>query len=219
MIKTHVSRVDGIEIKFMLERDRNYGMMLSGGIDSAILFYMILATYKERGWTPRIKPFTMRKVNERMETANLMVDHLNKILGFSIPHTTPISDPSIHHRDQGELAWKEIREKYQEIDFVYYASNAVPPWKYEGWEKDSRGLPKGMPARSTGEGGMVYLPFLNLYKYHTVDLVVEHGQEEIFRIARSCTISIDGPRCGQCFHCRERAWGFSTAGQEDPGIG
>lgn len=220
MLETFKSRVDGTEFKFILEQDKKYGLMLSGGLDSAILSYLILLTYRRRGWGANVQPFTMRKTNERIDTANTVVDYLrSKFPEFSIPYTIPISDPAIHHRDQGVLAWKEVQEKYKDIDYVFYASNKVPDWNYDNYLKDERGLPVGRPERSKGEGGIVYLPFLHLYKYHTVDLIIEYQQEEIFMFSRSCTQSVEGPRCGKCFHCRERAWGFSSLNQLDPGNG
>lgn len=220
MLKKIQSRIDNTEITFNLEENKNYGMMMSGGIDSAILLYLILKTYQERGWEPRIQPFTMRKNNESSASATRMLEYIStQFPGYYIPPTTEVGDPNTHHRLQGVAAWKEIKERFPEVDFVFYGSNKVPPWDYSNWEKDEFGLPRGRPQRSSGEGGIVYLPFLNIYKYHTVDLVYENGQEKMFEIARSCTQRLTGPRCGICFQCREREWGFSYFKKVDPGIG
>lgn len=221
MLKTFKSRLDDVtEFSFNLEEDKKYGLMISGGIDSAILSYLILQTYRERNWLANVQPFTMRKTNERVDTANTVVDYLNRTFPeFHVPYTIELGDPKMHHRDQGEAAWREVKATYPDINYVFYASNAVPPWDYENWMKDERGLPNGRPERSKGQGGMVYLPVLHLYKSYMIDLVFEHNQEEIFEFSRSCTQSIEGPRCGRCFHCRERAWGFASIGKIDPGNG
>lgn len=218
--KIYKSRIDGTEFSITLNSKFSYGMMLSGGLDSAILFYIILKQFKELGWTPKIRPFTMRKTNERIETANLMVDYLNsKFPEYKIPYTTVIGDPNVHHRLQGVAAWEEIVVTHLDINRIFYASNKVPDWDYSDFPLDQFGLPRGRPERSKGEGGYVLLPILNLYKFHTVDLVSEYEQEEIFTLSRSCTQSVEGPRCGQCFHCNERAWGFKHAKIQDPGNG
>lgn len=194
-------------------------MMLSGGIDSALLLYIILDEHRKLGWTPNIQPFVMLKTNETVEASVAMVNYINTQFEHKLPMPIEIGDPAIHHRKQGESAWREIARKYPDIDYVFYASNKVPDWDYSSWPKDRDGLPIGRPQRSDGEGGIVWLPFLNLYKFQTIDLVYQYGQDGIFERARSCTQAITGPRCGTCFHCKERAWGFSCVGKTDPGIG
>lgn len=214
------SRVDDTEIKFRLEEDKTYGIMLSGGVDSAILFYLILKTYQERGWTPKVQPFTMRKNNESVASATRMLEYIStQFPEYTIPATIEVGDPNTHHRLAGEAAWKEIKRDYPWISFVFYGSNKVPPWDYSTRKKDEFGLPIGRPERSKGEGGIVYLPFLHIYKYHTLDLIYEHGQEKLLELARSCTERITGHRCGSCFQCSERAWAFNYFRRIDPGIG
>ncbi len=219
MRKTFKSRYDGTEFGFNLEEDKKYGIMVSGGLDSALLFYMIMSTYKERGWTPKLQPFTIRKHNERIQTARSIISWINeKFPDHVIPDTIVLGNPDDHHRLQGDLAWKEVRSRYPDINYVFYGSNAVPNWDYSNWEKDQMGFPVGVPQRGPGEGGMVYLPFYHLRKYHTVDLVMQLDIPEVYTMSRSCTYVADGPRCKLCFHCRERAWGFAMAGITDPGI-
>ena len=219
MIRIIKSRIDGTEIRLNIEENRRYGMMLSGGIDSGILLYLLLKAHGELGWKPNIQPFVMLKKNEMVQSSAAMVNYINTQFPYDLPQPIEVGNPDIHHRDQGEAAWREISRKYPAIDYVFYASNATPTWDYSRWPKDAQGNPIGRPERSKGEGGMVWLPFLHLYKFHTVDLVFEHNQEEMFRLARSCTQHISGPRCGKCFHCRERAWGFACVSRDDPGIG
>ncbi len=41
------SRLDGSEVEINVQSDKRYGILLSGGFDSAVLLYMILKAYPE----------------------------------------------------------------------------------------------------------------------------------------------------------------------------
>ena len=66
--------------------------------------------------------------------------------------------------------------------------------------------------------GEIYLqPFADLTKDQIVLLARElEVLNDISRFSHSCVELIRG-RCGECFWCKEREWGFKEAGEQDYG--
>jgi hypothetical protein len=186
-----------------LSLEKNYGIMLSGGLDSAVLLYLLISQNNQI----KIQPFTIDKVDGSMMYVNSIIGHFNKKFNLSIPHTIKVGDPTLHHRLQSKSAVKDIFKNYN-IDILFNAINQNP--------KELSNLP-GAPLRDTkSDNPKIVFPFVNLLKTDILKIMFDNDQGDIAEITHSCTEQKVG-RCGKCWQCTERSWAFSQIKKSDPG--
>jgi hypothetical protein len=181
-----------------------YGLLLSGGLDSAILFYLLV---KEN---PAIKlqPFTIAKSDGAYLYADPVIEYFNRKFELTIPRTIVVGDPTVYHRLQSTTAVREIFDKHP-VDTLFIGINQNPP---ELANLD------GAPKRDTKSSDpRIVFPFVDLYKNHILEFIYDNQQEDLIAITHSCTEQKIG-RCNQCWQCTERAWAFKQLGREDTGL-
>lgn len=197
------SRLDGSQVVIESSHDKRYGILLSGGLDSAVLLYMILKAYPGID----IRAFTIDKADGAMKYAQKVVDYANSRFKRQIPAPIAVGNPLTHHSLMNISAMRDVLDNNR-VDFLFNALNQNP--------EELASLP-GAPARAkTSNNPRIYLPFLNLYKTHIVDFMFQYEQEELMNITHSCTEQPVG-RCNKCWQCGERAWTFSKLVKEDTG--
>lgn len=188
-------------MKFNLDQNSRYGIMLSGGLDSAILLGLLLLENKNIN----IQPFTIPKTDGAMLYADPVIAYINSKFDTSIPNTIKVGDPNVHHRQQSKTAVKEIFENYN-IDRLFIAINRNPEELAE--------MP-GAPKRDTrSDNFKVVFPFVDLLKTDIIRLAIENNLVELFNITHSCTEQQRG-RCGKCWQCTERSWAFNQLDLSD----
>jgi hypothetical protein len=181
----------------------NYGILLSGGLDSAILLYLLVSV------NPKIKiqPFTISKTDGAYLYADPIIEHFNSKFNLSIPKTIVVGDPTVHHRLQSTTAVTDIFEKHP-VDTLYIGINQNPP---ELSKLD------GAPKRNTKSNDpRIVFPFVDLYKHNILQFMYDANQEELINITHSCTEQQVG-RCNQCWQCTERKWAFKQLDKTDTG--
>jgi 7-cyano-7-deazaguanine synthase in queuosine biosynthesis len=203
------SRLDNKVINIELSSNKNYGIMLSGGLDSSVLFYLILKTAETQKINLSIQPFTIPKYDGSIKYIDNILLFLRNTFNISIPNTIQVGDPDVYHGNQSLVALKEIFFKYPNIHHVFLGTNQNPPDQFK--------LPGLYPNRvKSVNSTRVILPFIDLYKTHIVDLIYYLEATELINISHSCTEQQIG-RCEQCFQCHERKWAFSQLLKEDTG--
>jgi 7-cyano-7-deazaguanine synthase in queuosine biosynthesis len=193
-----------------LDPQFKYGIMLSGGLDSAVLLYLILKENKNIS----IQPFSIPKHDNSHMFVPGILEYFKDQFDTNISDTILVGDPNVHHSQQSTIAIKQIFKDYSEIDFVYFATNQNPTYDF-----DYNQYPKGSyPDRvKASPHPKILMPFIEMYKDEILKIVFDNNQEEILLITHSCTEQKTG-RCGQCFQCNERAWAFCQLNKTDPGI-
>jgi hypothetical protein len=182
---------------------QKYGIMISGGLDSAILLYLLVKSNP----LINIQPFTIPKKDGAMIYANPIIDYINQIFNLSIPSTISVGDPSVHHRIQSKIAVEEIFKNYN-IDTLFIAINQNPP--------ELNDLP-GAPMRDKkSNNSKIIFPFVDLYKDDILKLIIAENQISLIELTHSCTELSIG-RCNQCWQCNERAWAFNKLNLVDSG--
>jgi 7-cyano-7-deazaguanine synthase in queuosine biosynthesis len=194
----------------ILNADKKYGIMLSGGLDSAVLLYLILKENKNIS----IQPFSIPKHDGSHRFVSEILEYFNSQFNIKIPDTVLIGDPNVHHSQQSTIAIKQIFVEYPEVDFIYFATNQNPTHNF-----DYSQYPEGSyPGRvKTSPHPKILMPFIEMYKDEILKIVFDNNQEELLKLTHSCTEQKTG-RCGQCFQCNERAWAFSQLDKTDPGV-
>jgi 7-cyano-7-deazaguanine synthase in queuosine biosynthesis len=57
-------------------------------------------------------------------------------------------------------------------------------------------------------------PFLFLHKPQMIDIFYKLAVEDIIPYCHSCVLQ-EIKKCGVCYSCEERAWGFEMLGKQD----
>lgn len=181
----------------------SYGILLSGGLDSAILLGLLV----KQNPNIKLQPFTINKVDGAMMYANPIIEHINKKFDVALPATIVVGDPTVHHRQQSVTAVKDIFDNHA-VDILFNALNRNPP--------ELNDLP-GAPQRTTkSDDSRVVLPFVDMLKTEILQLMYDNNLEDLIEITHSCT-ERQMTRCGQCWQCTERAWAFSQLNKLDKG--
>ena len=187
-------------MKLPINLSKQYGIMLSGGLDSAILLYLLIQQEPKI----QLQPFTIPKFDGSSLYADPIIDYVSKKFNVEIPKTILVGDPTIHHRLQSTIAVGEILRNYN-IDFLFNALNQNPP--------ELSHLP-GAPIRDKkSTHSKILLPFVEMHKDQILKLLEDF---ELVNLTHSCTEKKVG-RCNVCWQCTERAWAFSRLGIKDTG--
>jgi len=191
-----------------------YGIMLSGGLDSAVLFYLILSDARSKNLNLNIQPFTIPKFDGSYLYIQNLLEYFKKHFDKDIPDTIHVGDPTVYHAEQSKTAVVEILEQHPYIDYLYFATNQNPSHDFDY----SKYPPGGFPNRVKGsDHPKIQMPFIDMYKDEILKFVFDNCQEELLLLTHTCTERKTG-RCGQCFQCNERQWAFDQLGKIDPGV-
>jgi len=201
------SRLDNTEICIEMKEGSRYGIMLSGGIDSAVLLYLLLLECEETNITPTITLFTIPKHDGSLTYINGIVQYMNNRFNITLPDTITVGNPDAHHTKQSTTAYFDIKIKYPEIEYIFFGTNKIPPTTVAGLA----------PVRVNANTEMVIAPFFDLYKTHIIDLLFQYEMEGLLKLTHTCTEQVIG-RCNKCWQCGERAWAFNIMGRKDTGI-
>lgn len=181
---------------------RKIGVLVSGGLDSALLYYLLQLIANEK-YT--VKPFIINRNNDGSDIfAQPVIDFINNKLNKSKQDATVIPINETNSEIQVSAGMREMVKYNTNINYIgiietlpIHAMNAVP-----------------YVPRDTEQ--FVY-PFKNLNKSHIVDCIYKLGLEKLFEITHSCVYK--NYRCNHCNRCNERHWAFTKLGLVDPGIG
>lgn len=188
---------------FDLDLSKSYGILLSGGLDSATLLSLIVKSSPN----VNIQPFTIPKHDGSSLYANNIISHINDKFGAKIPNTIYVGNPNVYHRHQSTTAIIEIFDNYS-IDILFNGVNQNPP--------ELETLP-GAPNRVKQSSNLkIVLPFVNYYKDQILELVYKNNLEYLIDITHSCT-EMQLTRCNICWQCTERAWAFKKLNKIDTG--
>ncbi len=200
-------------LKPELSPNLRYGIMLSGGLDSAVLFYLILSDARSKNLNLNIQPFTIPKSDGSYLYIQKLLNYFRTHFDKDISDTIHVGDPTVYHAEQSKTAVIEILEQHSYIDCLYFATNQNPTHDFD-YSKYPAG---GFPDRVKGSNHpKIQMPFINMYKDEILKFVFDTNQEELLFLTHTCTEQKTG-RCGQCFQCNERAWAFRQLDKTDPG--
>jgi hypothetical protein len=215
---------------------KKIGVNLSGGADSAIVFYMI-CDYLKQNDRPDVRVSVMSCANDlkhrwnprkAADVINYTIDKLN---------FNPVDTHYSYYRDVQHVSY------FHEIERKLYADNRVDlivagltanPWVNADVEdsegrminlnetgirdRDTGNAPEWLPG---GTGCDFYRPFVNLDKRFVAAMYDHYGvRDELLPLTRSCEAIPDGDfdpafekePCGTCWWCLERKWAFGGWG-------
>jgi hypothetical protein len=176
------------------------GVLISGGIDSALLYYLLLKENQNN--THSIQPLVIARKEGSRYFARPIIDRINQLFKVTLS-TKRLGNTELPEPEQVGSAVKQAFHWFQfEEIFIGLISNRVE--HTVGF--DPIPVPK-MPGLHT--------PFRHLEKSHIIDIYYQLGIQYLLEYTHSCDQS-ETTQCGTCNGCRERAWGFAELLQTDP---
>ena len=184
--------------------EKRVGIMLSGGLDSGVLFFHLA---KKVG--PRLMAFTVPRSENSMGHALRVSKAVCERLKYPTIEPVAAGNPEMHHSQQVASGVERVFEA-DLADVVFLADNIVPS---ELVLRDDPWAPERIRVSIDG----IFQPFFDLTKDKIVAAAFTDRLEFILAESHTCTERSEG-RCNQCWQCRERAWAFEKAGRPDPGV-
>jgi hypothetical protein len=180
---------------------RNVGVLVSGGMDSALLYYLLIKLNVEQGLTHKIIPYTILRKDGSCQFAQAIIDYVHDL--FNLPRlvTKAVGDPTLPESLQVESGCSDVLMKSNILYLGLIEELAIHTI---GWRD---------PIKWTETHERKY-PFKDLNKSHIVDLIYHFKHERLFELTHSCNMP---GKCGSCNGCNERQWGFDQLGRIDLG--
>ena len=166
------------------------GIFISGGLDSALLYYLLLKENK------KIVPLLCVKNADQQNYARAVIAYIQSLYQINVE---PV-----------ELRSTDIKIAIKEAVFLGFHPI------YLGVTKELDEFLVGWEPNNFVNTKWVLGPFKDMDKSQVVELAIQNKAEHLFLITHSCAGQSQG-RCTVCNRCRERAWAFSQLGLTDPG--
>jgi len=178
------------------------GVFISGGIDSALLYYLLLKENQIYNNSHNIQPLVIARKEGSKYFARPIINQINQIFGITL---SP--------KRLGNTALPETKQVTSAVEQAF---------RLLGLQEIYVGLITNRPEHAIGfepipvpEIPGLHTPFKHLEKSHVIDLYYQLGLEHLLEYTHSCDQS-EQEQCGTCNGCRERVWGFLELSQTDP---
>lgn len=180
------------------------GVFLSGGPDSAILYYQLLAENSDAEFLRFIVPMCAPKFDGADHYAEIINDWVCAKFNAPPPPILYIGNPHQRHDLIVRNAVINVMQ-FGIADFIFLADTTNPPETLSGLA----------PVRERVDHPMIRQPFFDLTKDLVLSRFYEEGIEELLALTHTCT---ERPRgaCWECWQCNERKWAFKQLGLVDP---
>jgi len=185
---------------FIPEGSKKIGLMVSGGLDSALMLYLLTKEIKDKNLTVDFETYSVRQDDRSsLVHSKNVIDTIEKLNGVSIKNTVfwnpeAHSDYEILFGVMGALN-KEHKTGTM-LNVLFMATTSVP--------EELANL-EGAPYRNRKPTFAVEQPWGDVSKDNIVKYIKEHDLQILIEHSLSCTRS-KSTHCGQCWNCKERQW-------------
>jgi len=196
-----------------IDTSKKIGVLLSGGMDSAIMLFLLLKEIKDNNLTVDLTVYNVPNVNDNAAVyAGKIVEFLEKYFNTNIKFKSIGVGNAAPLKLIKQPATEILATK--EVDIIYSGQNQFP-FEARLWSayKSAEGkFIRRNPSLPDPEN--VRFPFIKLYKNHILELYRQFDILELAAITHSCTVQKIGT-CKECLWCIERTWAFTQLGLTD----
>jgi hypothetical protein len=182
---------------------RKIAVLVSGGIDSAILYYIIQKAISESSLNYTCTPFTILRKEGSPIYAPLVIQYVNSLFNIPFIELNIVGDNLLEEHLQVGSAEKEIHKDFL-ANILYVGLIETLEIHTIGW----------LPPYNPIETENTKYPLKNLSKPHVIDLFYQLGQQKLLEFTHSCVFA--DKMCLNCNGCTERQYGFNKLGKIDP---
>lgn len=197
-----VIKTDTIKKLFLrihgLQENKNIGVLVSGGIDSAITYYLLTKLNIENNNIFNITPYTILRKEGSKKYALPIINYVQKKFNLPITDLNVVGDNTLPEIQQVDSGVNDIFNKG--ADFVYLGIISARDEHRVNWSKFK-----------FAETVRKKYPLLNLEKSHVIDLYIQHNLLDLLEMTYSCAID-EINACNSCNGCNERNWGLKEMG-------
>ena len=192
----------------MLPHKIRDGVFLSGGIDSAILFYL-MAKYLESQFFVYTVVRTEDGQDNELNTKNIVSWIKEKTNCSIITHEIKYFKNRLEARSNKKKQAKILTNKYNLDPWSNGFSLNPIEQKFKTEERDIRRDYPGIPIKKIiFDNIQSYSPFAKINKKEIAKICAEYNLEELVKLTVSCE-TIQPPRpCKKCWWCNEKEWAF-----------
>lgn len=181
-----------------LHENNNIGVLVSGGLDSAILYYLLTKLNIENNNIFNIVPYTILRREGSRKYALPIINYVQKKFNLPITDLNVVGDNTLPEIRQVDSGINDVFDKGS--DFIYVGIISARDEHRINW-------PKYKFAETTRKK----YPLLNLEKSHVVDLYIQYNLLDLLEMTYSCAVD-ELNACGSCNGCNERNWGLKEMG-------
>lgn len=181
---------------------KRVGIMISGGIDSSLLYYLMLKERQLNNSDHIIFPIVMFRQEGSKYYARPIIEKINNYFGISM-RAKRFGDETLPYHLQVESAIVQAIPILQ-LDKIYIGVIKTRPEHFIGF------TPIPIPVHE-----MIETPLAHLEKDSIIKFYYDLGIEELLQYTFSCDRH-EQHHCGNCNGCNERSWAFTSAGKSDP---
>lgn len=181
------------------------GVLVSGGVDSTLLYYLLLHIKHQTNSSVDITPIVIHRKEGSKHFARPIVERINQI--FNI-YKKP--------KQLGNTMLPEPEQVESAVKHAFYLLKLETV--YVGVISNREEHLIGFNPIPIIEHHSVQTPFKNLEKSHVVDMFYQLGIDHLLPFTHSCD-QHETAACGLCNGCRERQWGFEQLDKSDPVYG
>jgi len=175
------------------------GVMVSGGLDSAALYYILKKINIDFNIGNEIIPIViLREEGSKTHAINVIHYIDNSLNQISNTIKQYNFDNKIQPHLEVKLAVSISLKHFEKL--------------YIGVIQTRKEHAIDIIVYTPQETNKISYPFAHLEKSHIVDLISKLNQTKLFGLTISCD---KGTNCKNCNGCRERAWGFKTMRFQD----
>jgi hypothetical protein len=207
------------DVEEVLEKYHKIGLMVSGGLDSSLLAYLLLHFKYKNQKNNEIVFFVVPRPDDSVVHVNRVVDYLDN--HFNQPKSTIhiVGTGELHHSKQVTSGMKDAVLNY-DCDIYLSSTTTNPPELLPNYEygkfREPDGTPYNGPIRKKSWHPKLIDIFWDYTKEDTVKIVKDMNLVEIMNLTHTCTGS-KLLRCEKCWQCCERAWAFNKNNFVDTG--
>ena len=194
--------------------DNNVGILLSGGLDSLLLLSLLCEHFDRQ----RYVLFTIDKPDGSARWTEKILDYISDRYPTNEYYQQLIQGGNEDEVQElgitGKVGFTDILNNYYSNLSVLYSGNTENPpieLNHNTAEPD-----RSAALKAQEKWEKFIMPFAHLNKSHTVELAHRYMFNHVFTMSHSCTERPRG-KCGVCWQCRERQWGFEQNNLKDPG--
>lgn len=179
------------------------GIMVSGGLDSALLLYLIIKENKEKDNLCSIDALTVYRSDDAKNHSNRVVVLIEKLLDVNITQLE-VGNPNVDPNNQ-VISGINDALFVRKYDNIFLATTAIPQQLSNCFD---------VPTRDANNYPKLSQPWGHITKDQIVQYIIDQQLTELFEVSHSCT-GLQYAHCGSCFNCKERQWAFEQNNFKD----